>query len=90
MNKALSISHIDCWLCTGSVGLLPKTENLPNSSPQRSLQLPHLDKPTGRIRTPDSRNLHRAANNRNNGRSNPHSSLHTNQPPLPRPRGFLP
>jgi hypothetical protein len=33
MNDALSISHIDCWLCTGSTGLLSNTANLPNSSP---------------------------------------------------------
>jgi hypothetical protein len=90
MSDAWSKDHIDCWLCTGSVGLLTKTENLPNSSPQRWLKLPHLDKPTCRIRTPDSGNLHREANNRNNGSSNPHSSLDTNQPLLLRPRGFLP
>jgi hypothetical protein len=85
----LSIGHIDCWLCTGSVSLLTKTENLPNSSPQRLLKLPHLGNPICRIRMPDSRNLRREVNNRNNGSSNPHSSLDTHQPPLLRPRGFL-
>jgi hypothetical protein len=90
MNETLSTEHIDCWLCTGSVGLLPKTENLPNSSPQRWLELPHLGNPTCRIRTPDSRNLRREVNNRNNRSYNPHSSLDTHQPPLLRPRGFLP
>jgi len=90
MNEALSISHIDCWLCTGSVGLLSKTANLPNSGSERLLELPHIVKPTCRIRTPDSRNLHREANDRNNGSSNPHSLLDTHQPLLLRPRGFLP
>jgi hypothetical protein len=52
MNDALSISHNDCWLCTGSAGLLSKPGNRPNSGSEWSLELPHSVNPTCRIRDP--------------------------------------
>jgi hypothetical protein len=90
MNETLSTEYIDCRPRTGSAGLLCKIRNTPTSSPLMASELSHIRQPMCRIRTPDSRNLHREANNRNNRSYNPHSSLDTIQPPPLRPRGFLP
>jgi hypothetical protein len=74
MSEALHILHLNCWLRTGSAGLLRNTGNTPTSNPQSSSELVHIRKYTRHINTPDSWNHHRAANNPDSCASNPHSS----------------
>jgi len=90
MIDSFLTSHIHCWWRTGSVGLLPETENATTNNLQPTSKLAYAIELTGRIKTLDLRNHPATQNIPTERNSNPHSSLETHRKPPLQPRGFLP
>ena len=79
-----------CWLRTGSAGLLPGLGNPPIRHTLMAATPTHTGPLKDPIEASDPHGNCRERIKPGNDFLNPHSAVATNQPPSPRPRGFLP